>query len=70
MSNRQQRKKDRYYRRMYKHQQILFDDYINRTAIDEQGNIYVEKIPPSEYVATSIEQLPQELQDKWKKLNE
>lgn len=69
MSNRQQRKQNKMYRRMGKHQQILFDDYISRTTIDAHGNISVENIPPEDYIATSVEQLPQELQEKWRLLN-
>lgn len=66
MSNRQQRKQNKMYRRMFKMQEQGFYEHLLGPTlhIDEQI------IPPEDYIATSIEQLPKELQEKWEKLND
>jgi len=63
MSNRQQRKQNKMYRKMSRAQEHGFHDYLLGTTlhIDEQV------IP---HIATSIDQLPKVLQDKWKQLDE
>ena len=70
MSNRQKRKRERQNRRIAKaivdeQTELLTGMQLRHTIINDQGLPQTVTIPPVDWVATRVDQLPKELRDKY-----